>query len=97
MEERRERHRERVNVSKKIIEYKIDDMVMDRVQVKSSSTTGVVRKLAIEARGPFRITTDHGNGSYSVKPFDKPDAPSKKFMAQDIYMLYHRRYYHAMI
>ena len=53
VEERRERHRERVNIGKNSITYKVDDMVMARVQVQSSSATGVVGKLAIEARGPF--------------------------------------------
>ena len=47
----------------------------------------MVGKLAIEARCPFYITIDHENESYSVKPFDKPDAPSRKFMAQDVHAL----------
>ena len=33
VEERREHHQERVNVSKKVIEYKIDNTVMARVLV----------------------------------------------------------------
>ena len=41
------------------MEYKIDDMVMDRVQVNSNAKDGVVGKLSIEARGPFRIIEDH--------------------------------------
>ena len=47
----------------------------------------MVGKLAIEARCPFCITIDHENESYSVKPFDKSDAPSRKFISQDVHAL----------
>ena len=30
---------------------------------------------------------DHGNGFYTVKPFDKPDSTVHKFLAQDLYAL----------
>ena len=69
------------------MEYKIDDMVMDRIQVNSNAKDGVVGKLSIEARGPFRIIEDHKNVSYSVKPFDKANGAIRRFMAQDIYAL----------
>ena len=87
IEDRRERHRERVNQTKNPILYKVNDMVMARVEVQSSAKNEVVGKLAIESRGPFRIITDHDNGSYTVQPFDKPDAATRKFMAQDLYAL----------
>ena len=51
IEERRQRHRERVNSSKAVIKYKPNDMLMVRVQVKSSKATGTVGKLGIEVRG----------------------------------------------
>ena len=86
-EERRERHRERVNDSRCIISYEVGDMVMARVQVNSNAKTGVVGKLSIESRGPFRVVTNHGNGSYTVKPFDKPNGAERKFLAQDMYAL----------
>ena len=38
----------------------VDDMVMARVQVNSNADKGVVGKLYIEARGPFRVVADHG-------------------------------------
>ena len=41
-EERRERHRERVNQTRSIIQYTIEDMVMARVQVQSKVATGIV-------------------------------------------------------
>ena len=36
-------------------------MVMAYVQVNSSTTQGVVRKLSIEDRDPFRVVEYHGN------------------------------------
>jgi len=30
---------------------------------------------------------NHGNGSYTVVPFDRPDAATRKFLAQDMYAL----------
>jgi hypothetical protein len=73
-EERRELHRERINATKQSVQYNIGDMVMARVQVNSDKKAGKVGKLSIKSRGPFRIMTDHSNGSYSVQPFDKPDS-----------------------
>ena len=60
---------------------------MARVQVQSSKDKQVVGKLSIEARGPYRIVEDHGNGSYWVQKFDKPDGVLRKFMGQDLYAL----------
>ena len=54
-------------------------MVMTRVQVNNSAAQGVVGKLSIEARGPFRVVEDHDNGSYSVQPFNKPNSAVRKF------------------
>ena len=68
----------------------VNDMVMARVQVNSNADKGVVGKLSIEARGPFRIVEDHGNGSYSVHPFNNPNSAIRKFQAQDMYALPHR-------
>ena len=60
---------------------------MARVEVQSSAKNEVVGKLTIESIGPFRILTDHENRSYTVQPFDKSDAVTRKFMAQDLYTL----------
>ena len=86
-EERRERHRERINDSRCVITYEVGDMIMARVQVNSNAKTGVVGKLSIESRGPFKVAIDHGNGSYTVVPFDKPNGTKRKFLAQDMYAL----------
>lgn len=86
-EERRQRHRERANSTKRPIIYKVNDMVMAHVQVQSDKDKQVVGKLSIEARGPYRIVEDHGNGSYSVQQFDKPDVVIRKFMGQNLYAL----------
>ena len=59
----------------------VDDMVMARVQVNSNDDKGVVGKISIEAQGPFRVVEDHGNGSYYVQPFNKPDSAIHKFQA----------------
>ena len=60
---------------------------MARVQVKSKVATGIVRKLSIQSRSPYKVIEDYNNASYSVKPFDKLDAVSRKFLAQDLYAL----------
>ena len=41
----------------------------------------------IEARWPFRVVENHGNVTYSVQPFDKPDSVVRKFQTQDLYAL----------
>ena len=87
VEERQQRHRERINDTKKLVQYKVNDMVMTRVQVNNSAAQGVVGKLSIEARGSFRVVEDHDNGSYSVQPFDKPNSVVRKFQLHDIYAL----------
>jgi len=87
MEVQRERHCERVNDSRCIITYDIGDTVMVCVQVNSNAKTGVVGKLSIKSRGPFKVTTDHSNDSYPVRPFEKPTAVERKFLAQDMYAL----------
>lgn len=60
-------------------------MVMARVQVQSDKAAGVFGKLLIESRGPFCGVEDHGNGSYSVQQFNKPQNVIRNFLAQDIY------------
>ena len=58
---------------------------MTRVQVNRSANTSVIVKLAIESRRPFKIAINYGNGSYTVKPFEKPNGTDRKFLAQDMY------------
>ena len=86
-EERREQHRERVNQGKSPIPYHVGDMVMACVQVQSKAAKDTVGKVSVLSRGPDKITEDHGNGSYSVQPFDKPDAAIRKLLGQDLYAL----------
>lgn len=82
-----EQHRERVNDSRCVITYNVGYMVMARVHVNSNTKTGVVGKLSIESRGLFKVTINHGNGSYTVVPLDKPNEATRKFLAQDMYTL----------
>ena len=84
VEERRQRHQKHINDTKKIVQYKVNDIVMARVQVNSSADQGVVGKLSIEAHGSFRVVEDHDNGSYYVQHFDKCDSVVRQFQTQDI-------------
>ena len=86
-EERIERHRERLNDSRYVITYEVGDMIMARVQVNSNAKTGIVGKLSIKLRGPFKVAINHGNGSYTVVTFDKPNGTKRNFLAQDMYAL----------
>ena len=63
VEERRQWHREHINYTKKLVQYKVNGTVIAYVQVNSSTTQGVVRKLSIEDRDPFRVVEYHGNRS----------------------------------
>lgn len=62
-------------------------MVIACVRVNSKADIIAVGKLSIVSRGPFKIVEDCSNGSYSVQPFDKPDAAIRKFLGQDLYAL----------
>ena len=79
-EEQREQHQERLNQTRASVVFEPGDMVMARVQVQSKASTGAVGKFANKSIGPFCITKWHNNGSYSVQPFDKPDAATWKFV-----------------
>jgi len=46
-----------------------------------------VGKISIESRGPFKVTVNHGNGSYTGVPFDKPNGTKRNFLAQEMYAL----------
>ena len=70
-----------------MVQYKVNDMVKARITVNNSIEKGVVEKLALEARGPFRVVEDHGNGSYSLQLFDRPNGTLWKFQTQDMYAL----------
>ena len=62
-------------------------MVMARVHVTSKEATGTVGKLSITSRGPYRVTKNHNNDSYSIQLFDNPQGVIRKFFAQDLYAL----------
>ena len=86
-EDRRERHRERVNEGRNLIRYKPGDIVMARVAVQSDSSKGKVAKLVYQSRGPFQVVRDTEHSSYLVQRYGKPKSPLQKFMTQDLYLL----------
>ena len=64
----------------------VDDMVMARV-VQSDKYSGIINKLSINSRGPFRVIEDHNNGLYYVQLFGKPEGAVTKFLAHFFYTL----------
>jgi len=86
--DRRERHRERVNETRKNITYKAGDVVMGRVAVMSKASTGKVSKLVYQSRGPFIIIKNTRHSTYIVKRFGNTGTtPTFKFMTEDLYLL----------
>ena len=62
-------------------------MVKAHVQVQSNSKTGSVKKLLIQARGPFQIVEKLEGNSYMVRRYDNKDAPTMKYKGSELYML----------
>ena len=87
IEDRRDAHAERVNNNKNIVTLVVGDIVMARTAVHSDASSNKVAKLSYQVRGPFRIVTCTGQGSYHVRKLFKPDSPTLKFMAVDLYPL----------
>jgi hypothetical protein len=71
--DRRTAHRDRVNEGRSAPSFKIDDLVLVRVQVQSNAELHRVAKLSYQVRGPFRIVS-HSAGSYQVTPLHNPTA-----------------------
>ena len=85
--DRREAHRERTNLKRKPIVYRVGDIVMGRVAVQSSREKGVIQKLVYQSRGPYVIERVTGYDTYYVRRYGKPQSALQKFMASDLYML----------
>ena len=60
---------------------------MARTTVHSDASSNKVAILSYQVRGPFRIVTCTGQGSYLVRKLYKPDSPKLKFMSIDLYPL----------
>ncbi len=87
VEERRERHRNRLNHSATKSSLKVGDVVKAHVQVKSNASTGTVEKLSYRARGPFVIVQDLGWDTFLVQPYNKPDAATRRYKSSQLYLL----------
>ena len=85
--DRREQHRKRHNSSKTPCNLKVGDVVTAHVQVKSNSKTGEVSKLSYKARGPFIIVADKGFGTFEVRQYNNPTAPTRLYKGIDLYIL----------
>ena len=67
IEDRRDAHAERVNNNKNIVNLVVGDIAMARTAVHSDASSNKVAKLSYQVRGPFRIVTCTGQGSYHVR------------------------------
>jgi PAS domain-containing protein len=86
-EDRRCYHRERMNQDQDQVLFKVDDVVMVRVQVQSNANLDRVAKLSYRLRGPMIVKEVLGNGAYSVTRLDNPDGLQRKYHAQDLSLL----------
>ena len=66
-EERREKHRELKNATRRQRLFEKDDLVIIRKQVKSNATLGRPEKLILKAKGPYRVIERAGEGRYRVQ------------------------------
>jgi hypothetical protein len=87
VQERRERHRDRHNKDKVQPQFKLGDVVKAHVQVSSNKSTGEVKKLSYQARGPFQITACLGHNSYKVRRYNEPNSATRKYKATELYLL----------
>jgi hypothetical protein len=87
LEERRTAAREAVNATRCPIQYQVGDIVAVQIQVQSDNQGNRVQKLAYCTRGPFVIISNNGNGSYSMRPYDKSDGAVRTYPTEAISLL----------
>ena len=87
IQDRRVAHRNQHNKDKLVCNFKVDDVVKAHVQVKYTAKKGVVSKLSYKAKGSFFITSDLGNNSFKVQPYDKPNSAPRKYKNTELYLL----------
>jgi hypothetical protein len=87
IEERRNTHRERWNSGATVKPFEIGDVVKAHVQIQSNSSTGVVKKLSFQARGPFQIIEKLEGNSYMVQRYGNKEAPHRKYKGTELYLL----------
>ena len=87
IEERRASHRARWNKNRSEQIFQVGDVVKAHVQVQSNASTGVVKKLSYQARGPFRVTRILGANSYEVQRYNSPSSAPRKYKGTELYIL----------
>lgn len=83
-EERHSIHHERANAARNSVAFQIGDLVMDRVQVNSNMSSGVVAKLLYRKRRPYKIVSSSRFGSYDVRRYGQPGSPVLSYPTQSL-------------
>ena len=87
IEERRTAHRSRWNKDRAAKMFQIWDVVKAHVQFQSNSSTGAVKKLSYQARGPFQINKIFDGNSYLVQRYNYESAATRKYKESELYLL----------
>ena len=87
IEERRAAHRVRWNKNRIEQIFQVGNVVKVHVQVQSNSTTGVVKKLSYQARGPFQVIRVLGANSYEVQRYNSKSSAPRKYKGTELYLL----------
>ena len=87
IEERREYYRNRANLQRDNIKFKVEDVVKAHVTVQSNADIGAVSKLSYQAKGPFLIVEVLDHDSYLVREYNNPNGATQKYKSCDLYLL----------
>ena len=77
-DERRTRHREMANETKRKRTFQPGDLVLVRKQVTSKAAEGKPAKLTLKARGPYRILEEAGQNSYWIQKLPAVQSLTKR-------------------
>ena len=87
IEERRSAHRSRWNNDRAAKAFQIGDVVKAHVQVLSKASSGTVKKLSYQARGPFQIKEILDRNSYLVVVYNSDSIATRKYKGSEMYLL----------
>ena len=85
IEERQTAHCSRWNKDRAVKMFQIGDVVKAHVQVQFNSSTGAVKKLSYQARGPFQIRELLNGNSYLVQRYNHESSATKKYKGFELY------------
>lgn len=85
-EERRLLHQHRQKQGKTEPSYKLVDVVKVHISITSNPVKSRVKKL-YQAKGPFIITNDLGQGLSEVRRYNFPDLKTRKYKSCILYLL----------